>query len=98
VFLHLGRSMALKRLLSPPLNYHPHDDTCGASEHDALMNAWSLAAASLAWDARPDLAPTVIKAALGPLVEIAACSRCKEGIQQTVKTLVAAWVGIKTTI
>ena len=42
-----------------------------------------------------DLAPTVLKAALGPLVDIAPCFVCKEGIQQTVKSLVAAWVGIK---
>jgi hypothetical protein len=55
VFLHLGRSAALKRLLSPPLSYHPPDDTCGAEEHDALMNAWSLAVASLVWDARPGM-------------------------------------------
>lgn len=53
VFLHLGRSAALKRLLSPPLDYHTPDDACGAEEHDALMNAWSVAIAPLAWDARP---------------------------------------------
>ena len=52
-FLHLGRSAALKRLLSPPLNYHTPDDACGVREHDALMNAWSLAIAPLAWNARP---------------------------------------------
>jgi hypothetical protein len=53
VFLHLGRIAALKRLLSPPLSYHPPDDICGTGEHDTLMNAWSLAVAPLAWDARP---------------------------------------------
>lgn len=115
VFLHLGRSAALKRLLSPPLNYHTPDGICGAREHDTLMNAWSLAVASLARDVRPgtstllhisrklggvlilptDLAPTTIKALLGPLVDVASCSRCKEGIQQTVKSVVAGWVGIK---
>ena len=42
-----------------------------------------------------DLAPTAIKAALEPLVTIVSCSRCKEGIQQTTKSVVAAWVGIK---
>lgn len=111
VFLHLGRSAALKRLLSPPLNYHAPNDACGIREHDELMNAWSLAIAPLAWDARPgpcpppelrivlnlltDLAPTAIKSALGPLVDVLPCSLCKEGIQQTVKSVVAAWVGIK---
>jgi hypothetical protein len=55
VFLHLGRSAALKRLLSPPLNYHTPDDSCGIQEYDAFMNAWSLAVAPLAWNARPGL-------------------------------------------
>jgi len=62
------------------------------------MNAWSLAVASLTWDPRPDMAPTTIKAAISPLVDMVSCSRCKEGVQQTVKSLVVAWVGIKTTI
>ena len=56
-FLHLGRIAALKRLLSPPLNYHPPDETCGTGEHDALMSAWSSAVASLTWDARPGAHP-----------------------------------------
>lgn len=57
VYLHLGRSAALKRLLSPPLGYHTPDDICGTREHDALMNAWGLAVASLVWDARPGTRP-----------------------------------------
>lgn len=57
VFLHLGRVAALKRLLSPPLSYHPPDEACGSREHDALMGAWSLAIASLAWDTRPGTCP-----------------------------------------
>jgi len=59
VFLHLGRSAALKRLLSPPLSYHTPDDTCGTPEHDALMNAWSLAVASLTWNPRPGTRPSL---------------------------------------
>ena len=57
VFLHLGRSAALKRLLSPPLNYHPPDEDCGVEEHDELIGAWGLAVASLGWDARPGAHP-----------------------------------------
>jgi hypothetical protein len=40
----------------------------------------------------------MIKTALGPLVDAASCSRCKEGIQQTVKSVVAGWVGIRVRI
>jgi len=71
------------------LIYHAPDDTCGAEEHDALMNAWSLSVASLAWNVRPDLAPNTIRSALEPLVGAVSCSQCKEGIQQTIKSLVA---------
>lgn len=53
MFLHLGRTAALKRLLSPPLSYHLPDETCGTGEYDVLMSAWSLAVASLSRDARP---------------------------------------------
>jgi len=58
VFLHLGRSAALKRLFSPPLNYHPPDEDCGDEGHDAIISAWGMAVASLAWDARPGARPT----------------------------------------
>ena len=118
VFLHLGRIAALKRLLSPPSDYHAPDDDCGTEDHNALMNAWGLAVASLTWDPKPgaflplhtrhqfehvpilssDLAPTVIMSALGSLADIVSCPRCKSGIQQTVRSVVAAWVGIKVGI
>ncbi|THH26316.1 hypothetical protein EUX98_g7870 [Antrodiella citrinella] len=52
-FLHLGRLDALKRLLlSPP---YPHSPTleCDFIEQKKLARAWTLASASLVWDARP---------------------------------------------
>lgn len=53
IFLHLGRTAALKRLLSPPPAFHGPTNTCGFPEQRQLMRAWSLATAGLAWDARP---------------------------------------------
>lgn len=36
-----------------------------------------------------------MKTALEPIVDTVFCPQCKEGIQQTIKSLIAAWVGIK---
>lgn len=52
-FLHLGRIDALKRLLLPPPHPHPESDGCNFMEQKKLTRAWALAAAYLAWDARP---------------------------------------------
>lgn len=52
-FLHLGRADALKRLLLPPPHPHPECDDCDFAEQKKLTRAWALAAAYLAWDARP---------------------------------------------
>jgi hypothetical protein len=53
IFLHLGRVDALKRLLVPLPLFHAPTRTCGIEEQSKLSRAWSLATASLAWDARP---------------------------------------------
>ena len=52
-FLHLGRIDALKRLLLPPPHPHPESTGCDFVEQKKLTRAWALAAAYLAWDARP---------------------------------------------
>ena len=52
-FLHLGRIEALKRLLLPPPHPHPETDGCDFKDQKKLTRAWALAAAYLAWDARP---------------------------------------------
>lgn len=53
VFLHLGRVEALKRLLKPPPEFHRPTATCGFREQRKLTKSWSLAIASMAWEARP---------------------------------------------
>jgi len=98
IFLHLGRADALKRLLLPLPDFHGPTPTCGLEERGKLMRAWSLATASLAWDARPDLLPGTIQSVLGSLWDILSCQTCRIGIQTTVKTIVSAWANVKATI
>ena len=54
-FLHLGRNEALKRLLFTPPTLHGPTPQCDFTEQKKLTRAWALAAAYLAWDARPGL-------------------------------------------
>jgi len=52
-FLHFGRCEALKRVLLAPPHPHPPTATCDFTEQKRLTRAWALAAAYLAWEARP---------------------------------------------
>lgn len=52
-FLLLGRAEALKRLVVQPPPLHAPTGTCTAFEQKRLARAWTLAAASFVWDARP---------------------------------------------
>ena len=54
-FLHLGRNEALKRLLFTAPTLHGPTPQCDFKEQKKLTRAWALAAAYLAWDARPGL-------------------------------------------
>jgi hypothetical protein len=54
-FFHLGRNEALKRLLFAPPTLHGPTPQCDFTEQKKLTRAWALAAAYLAWDARPGL-------------------------------------------
>lgn len=52
-FLHFGRIEALKRVLLPPPLPHPPTQWCDFADQKKVTRAWALAAAYLAWDARP---------------------------------------------
>ncbi|KAG9221410.1 hypothetical protein CCMSSC00406_0008334 [Pleurotus cornucopiae] len=52
-FLLLGRVEALKRLIVEPPPLHAPTGMCSGFEQKRLARAWTLAVASLVWDARP---------------------------------------------
>ncbi|KDQ64281.1 hypothetical protein JAAARDRAFT_27906 [Jaapia argillacea MUCL 33604] len=97
-FLHLGRSDALKRLLLPPP--HPHAPTpwCDYVEQKKLTRAWALAAAYLAWDARPDLSVPTMESALSPLGDQLSCDQCRHALTERIRNLTLQWSSVKRTI
>jgi len=94
-FLHLGRKAALKRLLRTPPSLHGPTADCEFSQQRNLTSAWTLAAAYLAWDARPDLSTSAIQADLGPLGDDLTCNLCKQALELRIKQLVVEWSNIK---
>ena len=55
VKLHIFRTEELKAMLLIPPYPHPEIPTCDFGEQRRLSRAWTLAAAYLAWDARPGM-------------------------------------------
>jgi hypothetical protein len=51
-FMHLGRAEALRKILLPPPYPHTPTLACDSKQQNNLTRAWTLASASLAWDAR----------------------------------------------
>jgi hypothetical protein len=95
VFLHFGRSEALRRILLPPPSPHDPTDDCDAVDQKRLGRAWTLAAAYLAWDAHPDTTAASIDACLTPLGDHITCDHCKEALRERVRNLVVAWSTVK---
>ncbi|KAF9645349.1 hypothetical protein BDM02DRAFT_3131151 [Thelephora ganbajun] len=96
-FLHLGRNEALKRLLFIPPALHGPTLQCDFTEQRKLTRAWALAAAYLAWDARPDLSTSTISSALGSLQEHLSCQLCRNNLRQRVKQTIVEWSNVKVT-
>ncbi|KAF8524567.1 hypothetical protein BU17DRAFT_74698 [Hysterangium stoloniferum] len=94
-FLHLGRSDALKRLLLPPPHPHPPTPECDFTEQKQLTRAWALASAYLAWDARPDMPGSTLESTLLPLGERLGCERCRESLEERIRTLIVQWSVVK---
>ncbi|KII91064.1 hypothetical protein PLICRDRAFT_39669 [Plicaturopsis crispa FD-325 SS-3] len=97
-FLHLGRADALKRLLLPPPRPHTPTAQCDLAEQKMLTRAWSLAAAYLAWDSRPNLSNEMIESTLVPLGQHLACSLCRRSLEERIQSLVVQWSAVKKTI
>ena len=55
VKLHIFRTEELKAMLLIPPHPHPETPSCDFAEQRRLSRAWTLAAAYLAWDARPGM-------------------------------------------
>ncbi|KZT18113.1 hypothetical protein NEOLEDRAFT_1143826 [Neolentinus lepideus HHB14362 ss-1] len=97
-FLHLGRVEVLKRLLLCPPPPHPPISTCNFADQKQMVRVWALAAAYLAWDARPDLPITTIKQTLNPLIDKLPCAVCRQHLQERAKNMIVQWSVVKNTV
>ncbi|KIK71475.1 hypothetical protein GYMLUDRAFT_33653 [Collybiopsis luxurians FD-317 M1] len=98
LFLHLGRSDALKKLLVQSPRPHGPTSRCGFDEQRPVTRAWALASAYVAWNARPDLSIGFLESTLNPLADDQDCELCKDSIKKHVRNLVVQWSQVKRTI
>ncbi|KAJ6476493.1 hypothetical protein C8R47DRAFT_1187104 [Mycena vitilis] len=98
IFLHLGRSEALKRVLGPLPDQHPPSPACGFAAQRQLSRAWALATASLAWDIRPDMSTHTLEASLRPLADHLSCEQCTAALNDCITHLIVQWAAVKRTI
>ncbi|CAL1714057.1 unnamed protein product [Somion occarium] len=89
--LHTERKHVLQQLLINPPSEHPPTLSCGWVEHKRLMNAWSLACASLVFDAQTDLSAEKMRNDLESLGLRISCDACKRSLNQRVKDIVLKW-------
>ncbi|KAI0048066.1 hypothetical protein FA95DRAFT_1588895 [Auriscalpium vulgare] len=97
-FLHLGRMVALKRLLEMPLRAHRPLFLCDAREHKKLATAWSLASAYLVWNSTADVTSAAIEKTIRSLGTHLTCSQCSIILRDRTTDLVLEWSKIKDTI
>jgi len=97
-FLHLGRIDALKRLLTAPPPAHEPTLSCNFMEQKEMVRAWALAAAYLAWDAKPDMPVSTIRQTMQPLADKLSCNLCRQAMSNRIKNVITQWVSVKATI
>ncbi|KAI0071639.1 hypothetical protein K474DRAFT_583721 [Panus rudis PR-1116 ss-1] len=90
-FLHMNRSRTLSKLTVIPPKEHPPTTDCGYVEQKKLIRAWSLACASLAWDARPDLSPHFLGSVLSSLGAELTCDLCKVSLNERITEVLREW-------
>ncbi|KAK7048868.1 hypothetical protein R3P38DRAFT_3620268 [Favolaschia claudopus] len=95
LFLHSGRTEALKRILGAAPHPHPPTANCDFPAQKSVGRAWALATAYLMWDIRPDLSTRTLDSALRPLGEHLACEDCKNALGKRVRNLVVEWSMVK---
>ncbi|CAK5282851.1 unnamed protein product [Mycena citricolor] len=95
MFMHNGRIDALRRALMPPPYPHPPTSECSFANQKSLTRAWTMAAAYLAWDIRPDMSTHTIEASLRPLSNLLPCNLCKRALNDRIKSVVIQWSLVK---
>ncbi|KAJ8517627.1 hypothetical protein ONZ45_g5198 [Pleurotus djamor] len=94
-FLLLGRVEALKRLLAQPPPLHAPTTVCGPFDQKKLARAWTLAVASLVWEATPDMPTSLIETSLKPLGIHLECHLCQYNLRDRVRDVTMQWLNVK---
>ncbi|KAI0072320.1 hypothetical protein K474DRAFT_1701051 [Panus rudis PR-1116 ss-1] len=90
--LHRRRVHTLKTLLLQPPSPHPFSVRCDFQMQESVNKAWALAAAALAWEARPDLSAATIQSTLLSLAQHLPCSLCNAAFTARVTHVVTQWL------
>ncbi|KAK0505246.1 hypothetical protein EDD18DRAFT_1128280 [Armillaria luteobubalina] len=96
--LHSRRMDALKSILIRSPGPHPSTPTCSLSDQDGVSRAWTLAAAYLIWEARPDISFRYIESTMGALKQKVSCEDCKQAIDAQVRQCIVDWNSVKGSI
>ncbi|KAH6903912.1 hypothetical protein BKA70DRAFT_1373767 [Coprinopsis sp. MPI-PUGE-AT-0042] len=96
--LHWTRLACLKEYLLQPPPHHLPTEYCTTEDQKKLTRAWTLAAAYLVWDARPDVSTYMINAAFESLIRSVSCNECQEASTARVRQVLTQWVAVKCTI
>ncbi|KAH8800548.1 hypothetical protein DL96DRAFT_1538694 [Flagelloscypha sp. PMI_526] len=97
-FMHFGRVEALKRLLKLPPYPHPPSGECDFVAQKSLTRAWTLTAAYIIWDARPDTSTSSIKTAFQSLSNQLPCRQCNRMLVKRLEEVIISWSQVKCTI
>jgi hypothetical protein len=99
VFLHLGRTERLKKLLKDLPDGHPPTRQCDAVDQKRdLKGAWEAAAATLAWEANANTPVSLIQSTFLPVADRLTCSECRTSAKERIRKLIVDWTTVKSTI
>lgn len=99
VFLHLGRTERLKKLLrDPPEGHQPTRQCDTVDQKRNLKDAWLEAATTLLWEANANTPVSLLRAAFLPIADRATCHECRDSTKERIRKLIIDWTMVKTTI
>ncbi|EKM51634.1 uncharacterized protein PHACADRAFT_199137 [Phanerochaete carnosa HHB-10118-sp] len=96
--LHQTRLDALKAILAGPPAPHSLTYGCDEESQASLARAWSLVAAYLIWEMRPQLTPISLELTLGQLARNIRCPLCKTSFDARLAGVMTAWGFVQQSI
>jgi len=99
MFLHLGRTERLKKLLRDlPSGHRPTLQCDAIDQKRKLEAAWQEAVGQLCWDINASTPVSLFHTVLSPIVDKLSCEECKTSAKEKIRKLIVDWTMVKTTI